>query len=156
MRLRRSSSERRDRPNCMGSASTSDTEWRRCEAAGQTQGHTVAKRSDDRAWNDASIPCRADTWAPNKVPWWLTAWRIASISAGSILLAGLFCQERHRARSDMLPPPPPAPPPPPPPCTAPPPQSNGGARNALLADIQKGARLKKVAQVNDRSAPVFD
>ncbi|CAB1431270.1 unnamed protein product [Pleuronectes platessa] len=32
----------------------------------------------------------------------------------------------------------------------------GGGRNALLADIQKGARLKKVTQVNDRSAPVVD
>lgn len=32
----------------------------------------------------------------------------------------------------------------------------GGGRNALLADIQKGAKLKKVAQVNDRSAPVVD
>ncbi|KAG7499974.1 WAS/WASL-interacting protein family member 3 [Solea senegalensis] len=64
------------------------------------------------------------------------------------------------------PPPPPAPPPPPPPpsaalpqCPSEPPklQSGGGAgRNALLADIQKGARLKKVAQVNDRSAPAVD
>ncbi|XP_068432462.1 WAS/WASL-interacting protein family member 3 isoform X1 [Clinocottus analis] len=69
------------------------------------------------------------------------------------------------------PPPPLAPPPPPPPSAALPPcpseplkpQSGGGAggggggggggRNALLADIQKGARLKKVTQVNDRSAP---
>uniref|UniRef100_A0A4W5PVR5 WH2 domain-containing protein n=1 Tax=Hucho hucho TaxID=62062 RepID=A0A4W5PVR5_9TELE len=31
-----------------------------------------------------------------------------------------------------------------------------GGRNALLADIQKGARLKKVLQVRDRSAPVVD
>ncbi|XP_038838609.1 WAS/WASL-interacting protein family member 3-like [Salvelinus namaycush] len=67
------------------------------------------------------------------------------------------------------PPPPPAPPPPPPPCTAHPPQSRPdppslqsmsvggrGGRNALLADIQKGARLKKVLQVHDRSAPVVD
>lgn len=63
------------------------------------------------------------------------------------------------------PPPPPAPPPPPPPATAPaqsrtdPPKlqhSEGGGRSALLSDIQKGTRLKKVAQVNDRSAPVFD
>uniref|UniRef100_A0A8C3AL28 WAS/WASL interacting protein family member 3 n=1 Tax=Cyclopterus lumpus TaxID=8103 RepID=A0A8C3AL28_CYCLU len=63
----------------------------------------------------------------------------------------------------------PPPPPPPPPLTPPPPpppsacpseslklQSGGGGRNALLADIQKGARLKKVAQVNDRSAPALD
>ncbi|KAJ7991971.1 hypothetical protein DPEC_G00289380 [Dallia pectoralis] len=60
------------------------------------------------------------------------------------------------------------------PCTAPPPQSRTelsnlhdnlgtevggrgeGGRNALLADIQKGARLKKVGRINDRSAPVFD
>lgn len=34
--------------------------------------------------------------------------------------------------------------------------SVGGGRNALLGDIQKGARLKKVIQVNDRSAPVLD
>uniref|UniRef100_A0AAZ3PPK4 WH2 domain-containing protein n=1 Tax=Oncorhynchus tshawytscha TaxID=74940 RepID=A0AAZ3PPK4_ONCTS len=65
------------------------------------------------------------------------------------------------------PPPPPAPPPPPPPCTAHPPQSRPdppslqsvggrGGRNALLVDIQKGARLKKVLQVHDRSAPVVD
>ncbi|XP_076006109.1 WAS/WASL-interacting protein family member 3 [Genypterus blacodes] len=62
------------------------------------------------------------------------------------------------------PPPPPAPPPPPPPAAAPPqlrsepPKSSGGGggRNALLADIQKGARLKKVTQVNDRSAPAVD
>ncbi|MBN3314333.1 WIPF3 protein, partial [Atractosteus spatula] len=31
-----------------------------------------------------------------------------------------------------------------------------GGRNALLADIQKGARLKKVTQINDRSAPAID
>ncbi|XP_053190598.1 WAS/WASL-interacting protein family member 3 [Scomber japonicus] len=63
------------------------------------------------------------------------------------------------------PPPPLAPPPPPPPSTAlpqcpldPPKQSGGGGggRNALLADIQKGARLKKVTHVNDRSAPAVD
>lgn len=37
-------------------------------------------------------------------------------------------------------------------------QSAGGGsgRNALLADIQKGAKLKKVTQVNDRSAPAVD
>ncbi|XP_069505027.1 WAS/WASL-interacting protein family member 3 isoform X2 [Ambystoma mexicanum] len=57
---------------------------------------------------------------------------------------------------------PPAPPPPPPPFSA------GGAqppklraedskgRGALLADIHKGARLKKVVQANDRSAPQID
>ncbi|PWA15426.1 hypothetical protein CCH79_00008435, partial [Gambusia affinis] len=32
----------------------------------------------------------------------------------------------------------------------------GGGRNALLADIQKGAKLRKVTQVNDRSAPAVD
>ncbi|XP_034016397.1 WAS/WASL-interacting protein family member 3 [Thalassophryne amazonica] len=64
------------------------------------------------------------------------------------------------------PPPPPVPPPPPPPplsAALPKPPSEppklqsgggGGGRNALLADIQKGTRLKKVTQVNDRSAPV--
>ncbi|XP_029299594.1 WAS/WASL-interacting protein family member 3 isoform X2 [Cottoperca gobio] len=63
------------------------------------------------------------------------------------------------------PPPPLAPPPPPPPSTAlpqcplePPKLQSGGAggRNALLADIQNGARLKKVTQVNDRSSPDVD
>ncbi|XP_042632484.1 WAS/WASL-interacting protein family member 3-like isoform X1 [Cyprinus carpio] len=63
------------------------------------------------------------------------------------------------------PPPPPAPPPPPPPSAAPaqsrtdPPKiqrSEGGGRNALLSDIQKGTRLKKVTQVNDRSKPILD
>ncbi|XP_062867943.1 WAS/WASL-interacting protein family member 3 [Trichomycterus rosablanca] len=61
------------------------------------------------------------------------------------------------------PPPPPAPPPPPPPAPlqsqAEPPKiahSKGGGRNALLADIQRGTRLKNVTQVNDRSAPVID
>ncbi|KAM9838841.1 WAS/WASL-interacting protein family member 3 [Aulostomus maculatus] len=65
------------------------------------------------------------------------------------------------------PPPPLAPPPPPPPpstalpqCPAEPPKlqsgGGGGGRNALLADIQKGTRLRKVTQVNDRSAPVVD
>ncbi|XP_051992433.1 WAS/WASL-interacting protein family member 3-like [Xyrauchen texanus] len=61
-------------------------------------------------------------------------------------------------------PPPPAPPPPTPPALASaqsridPPKlqrSEGGGRNALLDDIQKGARLKKVGQVNDRSAPIL-
>ncbi|XP_069814820.1 WAS/WASL-interacting protein family member 3 [Dendropsophus ebraccatus] len=68
------------------------------------------------------------------------------------------------------PPPPPAPPPPGPPAPPPPPpasqgrsappklkqETGGGGRNALLADIHKGARLKKVTEVNDRSAPVID
>ncbi|CAN9503849.1 unnamed protein product [Ophioblennius macclurei] len=65
------------------------------------------------------------------------------------------------------PPPPPGPPPPPPPPSAALPQcpfeppklqsgAGGGGRNALLADIQKGTRLRKVSQVNDRSAPVVD
>ncbi|XP_030597265.1 WAS/WASL-interacting protein family member 3 [Archocentrus centrarchus] len=69
------------------------------------------------------------------------------------------------------PPPPPVAPPPPPPPSAPLPQcpleppklqfcggvgggGGGGGRNALLADIQKGTKLRKVTQVNDRSAPV--
>ncbi|XP_028317099.1 WAS/WASL-interacting protein family member 3 [Gouania willdenowi] len=65
------------------------------------------------------------------------------------------------------PPPPPGPPPPPPPsvllpqCPSEPPKfqsgaAGGGGRNALLADIQKGTKLKKVNQVDDRSAPLFD
>ncbi|KAK1805315.1 hypothetical protein P4O66_019652 [Electrophorus voltai] len=61
----------------------------------------------------------------------------------------------------------PVPPPPPPPTAPPPPppaplqsespkfQCSAG-RGALLADIQKGTRLKKVTQVNDRSAPSFE
>ena len=32
----------------------------------------------------------------------------------------------------------------------------GEGRNALLADIQKGSRLKKVTQINDRSGPFVD
>ncbi|KAK5883834.1 hypothetical protein CesoFtcFv8_020116 [Champsocephalus esox] len=65
-----------------------------------------------------------------------------------------------------VPPPPPlAPPPPPPPsaalpeCPSEPPKlqcAGAGGRNALLADIQNGARLRKVAQVNDRSAPAVE
>ncbi|KAK2836746.1 hypothetical protein Q7C36_014615 [Tachysurus vachellii] len=60
----------------------------------------------------------------------------------------------------------PPPPPPPPPLPPPPPpavlqsqtehpkiQCCEGGRSALLLDIQKGTRLKKVMQVNDRSAP---
>lgn len=35
-------------------------------------------------------------------------------------------------------------------------QSSEGGRSALLADIQKGTRLKKVTQVNDRSAPTLN
>ncbi|RVE66884.1 hypothetical protein OJAV_G00111810 [Oryzias javanicus] len=65
------------------------------------------------------------------------------------------------------PPPPPSGPPPPPPPSAAPPQwpsdpvrlqsgEEGGGRSALLADIQRGAKLRKVSQVNDRSAPIVD
>ncbi|KAM4689216.1 WAS/WASL-interacting protein family member 3 [Discoglossus pictus] len=64
------------------------------------------------------------------------------------------------------PPPPPAPPPPPPSSGLPPAFSQGrttkpkqndpSARSALLSDIHKGARLKKVTQINDRSAPAID
>ncbi|XP_010794891.1 WAS/WASL-interacting protein family member 2-like [Notothenia coriiceps] len=64
------------------------------------------------------------------------------------------------------PPPPPLAPPPPPPPSAALPQcpsephklqcAGAGGRNALLADIQNGARLRKVAQVNDRSAPAVE
>ncbi|XP_043545454.1 WAS/WASL-interacting protein family member 2 isoform X2 [Chiloscyllium plagiosum] len=66
-------------------------------------------------------------------------------------------------------PPPPPPPPPlaPPPPGAPPlpsahvelPKQNTNeltGRNALLSDIHKGVRLKKVTQINDRSTPVID
>uniref|UniRef100_A0A8C2VK59 WAS/WASL interacting protein family member 3 n=1 Tax=Chinchilla lanigera TaxID=34839 RepID=A0A8C2VK59_CHILA len=75
-----------------------------------------------------------------------------------------------------VPPPPPPPlPPPPPPLAAPPPPSappvrpvffcpvstdtsslrkaDPKGRSALLADIQQGTRLRKVTQINDRSAP---
>uniref|UniRef100_W5MGG6 WAS/WASL interacting protein family member 3 n=1 Tax=Lepisosteus oculatus TaxID=7918 RepID=W5MGG6_LEPOC len=69
-----------------------------------------------------------------------------------------------------VPPPPPPPGPPPPMSGTPlpphPPLSQDApsklkhdeqrGRNALLADIQKGARLKKVMQINDRSAPAVD
>ncbi|GCC25131.1 hypothetical protein chiPu_0003536 [Chiloscyllium punctatum] len=66
----------------------------------------------------------------------------------------------------------PVPPPPPPPLAPPPPgapplpsahvelpKQNTDeltGRNALLSDIHKGVRLKKVTQINDRSAPVID
>nr|XP_033786635.1 WAS/WASL-interacting protein family member 3 isoform X2 [Geotrypetes seraphini]XP_033786636.1 WAS/WASL-interacting protein family member 3 isoform X2 [Geotrypetes seraphini]XP_033786637.1 WAS/WASL-interacting protein family member 3 isoform X2 [Geotrypetes seraphini]XP_033786638.1 WAS/WASL-interacting protein family member 3 isoform X2 [Geotrypetes seraphini] len=75
-----------------------------------------------------------------------------------------------------VPPPPPPPPPPPlpisggsgPPPPPPPPFSLASAdpskikyeepkgRGALLVDIQKGARLKKVTQISDRSAPQIE
>lgn len=53
------------------------------------------------------------------------------------------------------PPPPPGPPPPPAPRSGPPPKSSGKPqdRGALLSQIHKGARLKKV-ETNDRSGPV--
>ncbi|KAF7691428.1 WAS/WASL-interacting protein family member 3 isoform X2 [Silurus meridionalis] len=62
-----------------------------------------------------------------------------------------------------IPPPPPSlPPPPPPPLgvlqsqTEPPTaQCGDSGRSALLAEIQKGTRLKKVVHVNDRSAPTL-
>ncbi|CAI9634000.1 unnamed protein product [Alternaria burnsii] len=67
----------------------------------------------------------------------------------------------------MPPPPPPPPPPPgmgrgagrgmpPPPGKAPGAKApaSGAGRGALLGDIAKGARLKKVTVVNDRSAPI--
>nr|KAF6470566.1 WAS/WASL interacting protein family member 3 [Molossus molossus] len=70
------------------------------------------------------------------------------------------------------PPPPPPLPPPPPPLGAPPPpppsappvftdasssrKADPKGRSALLADIQQGARLRKVTQVNDRSAPQIE
>lgn len=41
-------------------------------------------------------------------------------------------------------------------CPKPQSVGGGGGRNALLADIQKGAKLRKATQVNDRSAPVVD
>nr|XP_057906183.1 WAS/WASL-interacting protein family member 2-like [Doryrhamphus excisus] len=47
--------------------------------------------------------------------------------------------------------------PPPPPSGGPPPASSQvNGCGALLSDICKGARLRKVAQVNDRSAPLLD
>ncbi|NXO54591.1 WIPF3 protein, partial [Aramus guarauna] len=65
--------------------------------------------------------------------------------------------------------PPPPPPPPPPPSGGPPPppplassevpklrKEDQKARNALLADIQQGTRLRKVTQINDRSAPQIE
>ncbi|KAG7459567.1 hypothetical protein MATL_G00211970 [Megalops atlanticus] len=71
----------------------------------------------------------------------------------------------YREGQDASPSPPPPPPggPPPPPTfsqanTTPPKLSRDEAkgRGALLSDICKGARLKKVAVVNDRSAPVLE
>ncbi|XP_052383695.1 WAS/WASL-interacting protein family member 2-like [Oncorhynchus keta] len=64
----------------------------------------------------------------------------------------------------------PVPPPPPPPPGLPPPSTSNQAntrapklnrdeakgRGALLSDISKGARLKKVGVVNDRSAPIIE
>lgn len=63
-----------------------------------------------------------------------------------------------------IPPPPPPPPGPPPPPTfneantTPPKLSSSETkgRGALLSDICKGTRLKKVGVVNDRSAPVLE
>ncbi|XP_072507142.1 WAS/WASL-interacting protein family member 3 isoform X2 [Notamacropus eugenii] len=72
-----------------------------------------------------------------------------------------------------VPPPPPPPlPPPPPPIGAPPPppplaspasteaprlkKDVPQGRSALLADIQQGTRLRKVTQINDRSAPQIE
>uniref|UniRef100_A0A8D2D0K5 WAS/WASL interacting protein family member 3 n=1 Tax=Sciurus vulgaris TaxID=55149 RepID=A0A8D2D0K5_SCIVU len=72
-----------------------------------------------------------------------------------------------------VPPPPPPPlPPPPPPLGAPPPPPPSAppvstdtsglrkpdlkGRSALLADIQQGTRLRKVTQINDRSAPQIE
>ncbi|XP_058152816.1 WAS/WASL-interacting protein family member 3 isoform X1 [Dasypus novemcinctus] len=70
------------------------------------------------------------------------------------------------------PPPPPPLPPPPPPLGAPPPplpsappvstdasslrKADPKGRSALLADIQQGTRLRKVTQINDRSAPQLE
>ncbi|KAM8770382.1 WAS/WASL-interacting protein family member 3 isoform 1-T2 [Rhynchonycteris naso] len=70
------------------------------------------------------------------------------------------------------PPPPPPLPPPPPPLGAPPPpppsappgstdasslkKADPKCRSALLADIQQGTRLRKVTQINDRSAPQIE
>ncbi|XP_035930372.2 WAS/WASL-interacting protein family member 3 isoform X3 [Halichoerus grypus] len=70
------------------------------------------------------------------------------------------------------PPPPPPLPPPPPPLAAPPPppppvplvgtdisslrKADPKGRSALLADIQQGTRLRKVTQINDRSAPQIE
>ncbi|XP_051872583.1 WAS/WASL-interacting protein family member 2 [Pristis pectinata] len=68
-----------------------------------------------------------------------------------------------------VPPPPPPPPPPPQPGAPPLPSSfavheelpkhhkdEAQGKSALLEDIRKGKRLKKVTQVNDRSAPIVD
>uniref|UniRef100_A0A663MPU7 WH2 domain-containing protein n=1 Tax=Athene cunicularia TaxID=194338 RepID=A0A663MPU7_ATHCN len=63
-----------------------------------------------------------------------------------------------------IPPPPPPPPGPPPPPTfsqantEPPKLSREEqrGRGALLQDICKGTKLKKVTQINDRSAPILE
>ncbi|XP_067602717.1 WAS/WASL-interacting protein family member 3 isoform X1 [Pseudorca crassidens] len=64
-----------------------------------------------------------------------------------------------------MPLPPPLPPlPPPPPPSAPPVSTDASSlrktdpkgRSALLADIQQGTRLRKVTQINDRSAPQIE
>ncbi|KAK5911418.1 hypothetical protein CgunFtcFv8_005594 [Champsocephalus gunnari] len=78
---------------------------------------------------------------------------------------GYFKKVSEASACQFPPPPPLAPPPPPPPsaalpqCPSEPPKlqcAGAGGRNALLADIQNGARLRKVAQVNDRSAPAVE
>ncbi|KAF6087162.1 WAS/WASL interacting protein family member 3 [Phyllostomus discolor] len=64
----------------------------------------------------------------------------------------------------LPPPPPPLGAPPPPPPSAPPVSADASGlkkvdpkgRSALLADIQQGTRLRKVTQINDRSAPQIE
>jgi len=53
-----------------------------------------------------------------------------------------------------MPPPPPPPPPGMPAFKAGAPSSGGDGRNLLLQSIRTGAKLKKVTQINDRSAPL--
>ncbi|KAI1230328.1 hypothetical protein IHE44_0010295 [Lamprotornis superbus] len=67
------------------------------------------------------------------------------------------------ARMPIPPPPPPPPGPPPPPTlsqanTEPPKLSREEqrGRGALLQDICKGTKLRKVTQINDRSAPILE